>query len=268
MNPDRQALARAGDSRRPAFLRLARRYARRRVARGLDGLWVQGLAGARAALADRPLIFAANHVAWWDPLLLVVLDEALGGVGWALMDARNLRTLPFLGWIGALPLDRSTPDRSRECLQSCAALADRPGRGLWMFPQGRQRPAHLRPLDLKPGLGILHDDNPVDLVAVSLDYVFLERDRPAAVVRFSTPIAGADVGSSGVLPAVENALLDGLDVIDIAAKEATDGRRARTHPRDPLPGFSPLVAPRGRATQDGLGGRMLRTAGRGEPHAE
>jgi 1-acyl-sn-glycerol-3-phosphate acyltransferase len=137
--PDAQVLARAGDTRKEAFLRLARPYARRRVARGLDGLWVSGLAEARAALAQRPLIFVANHVAWWDALLLLPLDDALGGTGWAVMDSRNLRSLPFLGWVGALPLDRSSPQRSRECLQSCADLLDRPGRGVWVFPQGRQR---------------------------------------------------------------------------------------------------------------------------------
>lgn len=257
--PDAQALARAGDTRREAFLRLARPYARRRVARGLDGLWVSGLAEARAALAQRPLIFVANHVAWWDALLLLPLDDALGGTGWAVMDSRNLRSLPFLGWVGALPLDRSSPQRSRECLQSCADLLDRPGRGVWVFPQGRQRPAHLRPLDLKTGLGIMHARRPVDLVVVSIDYVFLERSRPAALVRFSEPIAGATLAGaspaggdpasgeaeagSALLAAVESALLDGLDAIDVAVMAATDGRRARTHPLDPLPGFVPLVAP-------------------------
>lgn len=45
----RAALARAGDTRRPSFLAVARRYARRRVGRGLDGLWVAGLDEARAA---------------------------------------------------------------------------------------------------------------------------------------------------------------------------------------------------------------------------
>jgi 1-acyl-sn-glycerol-3-phosphate acyltransferase len=152
---DRQALDLAGDTRRPAFLTLARAYARRRVARGLDGLWVNGLEEARAALADRPLIFASNHVAWWDTLLLLPLDEALGGLGWAVMDAENLSKLPFLGWIGALPLDRSSPDRSRQCLQSCAALLDRPGRGLWIFPQGRQRPALLLLMVRRPARSTL-----------------------------------------------------------------------------------------------------------------
>ena len=242
-DPDSRALARAGDTRHPAFLRLARRYTRRRISRRLDGLWVSGLDEARAALAGRPLIFAANHVAWWDALLLLPLDEALGGLGWAVMDARNLRRLPFLGWVGALPLDRSSPERSRGCLQACAALLDRPGRALWIFPQGRQRPAHLRPLDLRPGVQTLHASSGVDLVAVSIDYVFLERARPAAVVRFSPPIPGADVGGEALLPAVEGAILDGLAVIDDAVREATDGRRARTHPHDPLPGFTPLVRP-------------------------
>lgn len=260
MTADREALTRAGDTRRPAFLTVARAYSRHRVSRGLDGVWVAGLDETRAVLASRPLIFASNHVAWWDALLLVVIDKALGGLGWAVMDARNLRALPFLGWIGALPLDRSSPERSRECLENSAALLDRPGRAVWIFPQGRQRPAHLRPLDLRHGLEILHagspGDTPVDVVAVSFDYVFLERDRPAAIIRFSAPIPGAHSAERALLPAVETALLDGLGAIDEAVLVATDGRRARTHPRDPLPGFAPLVRP-----------ARLRAPGRGGPRA-
>ena len=265
MSADRQSLARAGDTRRPAFARIARRYARYRVSRGVDGLWVAGLDQARAALSARPLIFAANHVSWWDSLLLLVLDEALGGLGWAVVDAESLRKLPFLGWLGGLPLDRSNPDRSRASLHACADLLDRPGRGLWIFPQGRQRPAHLRPLDLKPGVGIVYDRNPVDVIAVSLDYVFLESDHPAAIVRFSAPIQGA--AGQELLPAIESALLDGLAVIDSAVRAATDGRRSRTHPADPLPGFAPLLRPSGRLAQDGLGGLALRVFDRRKPHA-
>jgi 1-acyl-sn-glycerol-3-phosphate acyltransferase len=255
---DRRALDRAGDTRRPAFLHYARVYSRRKVARGLDGLWVSGLEQARSALGTRPLLFAANHVAWWDPLLLLVLDEALGGTGWAMMDATNLRKLPFMGWVGALPLNRSSHERSSQCLEAAADLLDRPGRALWIFPQGRQRPAHLRPLDLKPGIGILHDRNPIDVVTVSLNYVFLERDRPAAVVRFSAPIAGPDVAGPSLLPAVHDALVDGLAEIDRAAIAATDGRRARTDPRDPLPRFFPLVRPTRNPGQESFGERMLK----------
>ena len=235
---DRQALRRAGDHRHPAFLRFFRHVARNRIAHRLDGLWVAGLEGARAALSAGPVLFAANHVAWWDALLLLPLDEALGSLGWAVMDSRNLQKLPFFGWIGALPLDRSSPERSRECLKASAALLDRPGRGLWIFPQGRQRPAHLRPLDLRPGVQTMYASNPVTVIAVSIDYVFMEKARPAAVVRFSPPLS---VQSGQVIPAVEAGLLAGLAEIDAATLAATDGRRARTHPDDPLPGFTALV---------------------------
>ena len=172
--------------------------------------------------------------------MLLPLDEALGSLGWAVMDSRNLKKLPFFGWIGALPLDRSSHERSRQCLQACAALLDRPGRGLWIFPQGRQRPAHLRPLDLRPGVQTMYECNPVQIIAVSVDYVFLERARPAAVVRFSPPVP---VEAGHVIEAVESELLVGLSRIDTAVIAATDGRRARTHPDDPLPGFHPLVRP-------------------------
>ena len=237
---DRQALTRAGDHRHPAFLHFFRKVARNRIAHRLDGLWVSGLDEARAALAAGPVLFAANHVAWWDALLLLPMDEALGSLGWAVMDARNLKRMPFFGWIGALPLDRSSPERSRECLESSAALLDRPGRGMWIFPQGRQRPAHLRPLGLRPGLQTMYHCNPVQIVAVSVDYAFLEKSRPAAVVRFSPPVPVED---GHVIEAVESELLVGLEQIDAAVITATDGRRARTHPDDPLPGFVPLVRP-------------------------
>ncbi|NBQ42159.1 MAG: hypothetical protein EBU23_06355, partial [Mycobacteriaceae bacterium] len=46
---DRQALTRAGDTRRPAVLAVARGYVRRRVSRELDGVWVSGLDETRAA---------------------------------------------------------------------------------------------------------------------------------------------------------------------------------------------------------------------------
>ena len=63
------------------------------------------LCGVGAALRVRPLRLAATRGAVCDPVRVLLLDEALGGLGWALMDAENLRKLPFLGWVGALPLD-------------------------------------------------------------------------------------------------------------------------------------------------------------------
>ena len=147
----------APDVRRKAwFFSLARRYVRRKFARSFDGIHVAGLEQARALVAREPLILAATHVAWWDALFAIAMADLLGGESYCLMDADNLRRLPFFGWVGAVPLDRSSPKRALRDMKAAATLLDRPGRVLWIFPQGRQRPSHLRPLDLQPGRSLAH----------------------------------------------------------------------------------------------------------------
>lgn len=187
-----------------------RRLARARVAGALDGLHVSGLDLARESLARGPVIFACTHVAWWDVFVLLLLDEALGGRGRALMDAENLDRLPFFRWVGALPLDRSGGARARSGLRDAAAWPDAPGKALWVFPQGRQRPAHLRPLGLARGIVLLARTSGAPVVPVALDYGFREGERPAAVVRFGAPLTEA----RDLLPALEVALADGLSHVD------------------------------------------------------
>ena len=84
-------------TRRPWFLHLARRYVRRRMRGAFDGVYVAGLAAARERAARRPLIFAMNHVAWWDAFVVVTIDEALDTESYCLMDTENLVRLPFFG---------------------------------------------------------------------------------------------------------------------------------------------------------------------------
>ena len=235
-------------ARRGWFVPLARAYARRRIRHALDGLHVAGLDSARTLAAGQPIILAANHVAWWDPLLLLLLDGALHTEGYALMDAANLARLPFFGWVGALPLDRQTPGGARAGLKQAAALLSAPGRAVWIFPQGRQRPSWVRPLDLQPGLRLLVRLAEVPVVPVALTYGFREHERPAAVVRFGAPLAA----SREVLPDLEAAL---------SAELAHNDRFLEGEGDD----YLPLVAPPAAARQDGLGARILSWLGRKTP---
>ena len=130
-----------GSLRKSWFFALARRYVRYKFARGFDGVHVEGLQEARALMAREPVIVAATHVAWWDALFAIQMAALLGGESYCLMDAANLRRLPFFGWVGAVPLDRSSPKRALKDMKAAATLLDRPGRVVWIFPQGRQRPA-------------------------------------------------------------------------------------------------------------------------------
>lgn len=225
-------------SRSPWFLALARPYVRRRIARGLDGLFVAGLEGARAVSRRAPVLFAANHVGWWDSFLVVALDEALGTEAYALMDAAGVARLPFFARLGALPLDRKAP---RSGLRLGASMLTGSGRALWMFPQGRHRPSHLRPLGFEPGVSLLARLVPkAAIVPVALQYVWSDQPAPAAYVHFGPAMAAGDASAA----ALEAAVGAGLDAIDASVS----GRAAP---------FDTLVPGRTKSPERGIGARLL-----------
>ena len=203
-----------------ALVPLFRAVARARLRSGLDGVAVCGLHDARALSASSPVIFAANHVSWWDGLLLFALDEALGAESRVLMDAQNLARLPFFLWTGAVPLDRTSPRRAHADLVRAAGVLQQPRDALWVFPQGRHRPAHVRPLDLGQGIELLWRRSGVPVVPVAIQYLFDEQDRPRAVVALGPPLA-AD--PPVFLDALEAGLCQGLARIDAYALGDTDG---------------------------------------------
>jgi len=241
------------DRRKPWFWALARRYVRRKLARQLDGLHVEGLEQARALVAREPLIIAATHVAWWDALVTIAMADLLGGESYCLMDADNLRRLPFFGWVGAVPLDRRSPKQALRDLKGAATLLDRPGRVMWIFPQGRQRPAHLRPLELQPGVRWLTKASGVRVLPMSLGYAFREAPEPAVVASFASPIQPAP---GDLLPELEERLVDGLCRID---RFVDRGEGA----------FDEVVTAARRDTGGvPVAGRLLSWLGRDQPHPQ
>lgn len=219
-------------------------YVRRRIGRGLDGLHVSGLGRARDLLAQRPAVLAATHVAWWDGMLLFPLDDALGRSCRVWMDASNLEKLPFFAPLGALPLDARSPTALRRSFRTAASWLDRPERALWVFPQGLQRPSHLRPLGIKPGASLLARQAGALLLPVALSYGFREAPVPSAVVSFGEPV---DPHSGDALEASLCRELERADRFFSGEPE----------------GFETLVAGRARGTEHGLGARMLRLAAGG-----
>ncbi len=224
-------------SRQPWVARAFTRYARRRFSREFDGLFVAGIEAAQAQVQAGPVLFAATHVTWWDPMMLLVLDEALGADGRALMDAANLQALPFFGALGAVPIHRGgNTATTRRDLAAAAALLDRPTRALWVFPQGRQRPTTVRPLGLQQGIRLLARQARVPVVPVALQYGWREGERPAALAHFGAPLDGS---ASTLLVDLEAALLSGLAAGD--AFLDTPGHTGR-HVPEGSP-FNALVVP-------------------------
>jgi len=205
--------------------RMLRLYVERRIRSGLDGVWVRGM---RAELG-RPCILAPTHVAWWDAMLLVRLEHKIGGRPAIAMHAHNLQRYPFFRVFGCFGIDATSPSAMRAGLREATRHArDGP---LWWFPQGTQRPSHLRPLGLQAGILSVARQAGVPIVPIALAYTFREAHAPAAFLDFGDPLP-----SDTSLPALEDALLAGLARIDVG-----DGFTPLEPPRLAGPAGSPML---------------------------
>lgn len=182
--------------KKSAFLWFARYWSASRLRKQFAAVRVAGLESLQQELTKGPLLLTPNHVAWWDPFLLVALDEALGGGGLYYMDAENLRRYFFFRWAGALPLRRGQARVSAQDLLSGVESLKQGGRYLVLFPQGEQRPAHL-PLEFHRGALWLSEKAGVPVVPVGVRYDFLEGPQPVVHVSLGSPCRG-DSSRSGV----------------------------------------------------------------------
>lgn len=225
-------------------------FARRKIAGALDGVYVRGLGTLRRSLAAGPVIVALNHASWWDILLIIWLDGLVGADARAVMDARNLRKLPYFGLIGAVPLDRQDKDQGWHDLAAIAGLLDRPNRLVFIYPQGRHRPTGIRPLGLKSGVRFLAAQAQVPVVPVAVQYGFRETEKITATLDIGPPLAPPTEGADdGWLVELEQALTSGL-----AAGEAW---LDRGYKQPGGGGFDEAIPPRRSAKQDGAAARML-----------
>jgi 1-acyl-sn-glycerol-3-phosphate acyltransferase len=250
-------------TRRRWFLSLARNHVRRQLASQFDGVYVSGLTEARAICREQPVIIAPNHVAWWDAFLVVLLDEALGTESYCLMDAQNLRRLPFFRWLGAIELARGDLANSYRDLTRSLQLLSAPTRALWIFPQGRQRPPHLRPLQLQSGVALLAQQSHRPVLPVSISYAYLDAPQPRIMVRFNSALNGWTVSEKErvswrqSLRLLESRLVEGLDandqyVLANATANAEQGAMA-----GPFEDYLPLVAGKGHSGDTPAGARFL-----------
>lgn len=232
-------------------------YVAWKIRRGLDGHWVRGLDGLRAELARGPVLLAANHVSWWDGLLMYAVNVALGADARVIVAADSVRRMPFLRAGGAIAMEPGAA--AWGALREAERHLSGPGRLVWIFPQGRQRPASVRPLAFSRGLVLLAKRSGAAVVPVSLDYPFRAASVPAAAMVF-----GDAVGVAGVERAVE----EGLDAIRAWADAADGPERVgaeRMGEGGPATGFVSLTGGGQRTVQAGLGARILALLTGGAP---
>jgi 1-acyl-sn-glycerol-3-phosphate acyltransferase len=167
------------------FCRWFSGHAGKRIEGTFGRVLVAGLAEAREAVSGGPVLFVVNHTTWWDALVILWLAHVvLGSDGYAMMDASNLRRLPFFRRVGAFGVDLADPSDGARGIRYAARLLDRPGRTLWIFPEGRER-SPFASLELLPGSAqIARVARSATVVPVALRYVFTEAERPELYIAF------------------------------------------------------------------------------------
>lgn len=219
------------------FLAFFTAHARGRIARTFEALRVRGLDTVRERLAAGPVLIVSNHTSWWDPLLALHLSasaRALGAEAYAMMDARNLRALPFFGWVGAFGVDLDDPRDGARGIRYAARLLARPGVLVWIFAQGEERPV-TAPLVFRGGSAeVAKVARAAAVIPTAIRYEFGATERPTAFVSFGEALVGEGDRAARRL-AQERAVARELERIEAAVRGDADagfepaitGRRSR-----------------------------------------
>ncbi|GAC1551416.1 MAG: hypothetical protein NVS3B10_13970 [Polyangiales bacterium] len=202
------------------------RHARSRIRRSFGSVMVSGLEQTRSALAAAPVLFVANHTSWWDALVALYVSELLVRCdAFAMMDASNLRRLPFFGRVGAFGVESNVPADGARAIRRAAKLLDAPGRAVWIFPEGRER-SPFAELDLRAGSAVIaRVARRAVVVPVGLRYVFGGAERPDLWIALGGALPGerdVDRGLTLQREGIERELLR-IETA-VAARVDADGR--------------------------------------------
>lgn len=170
----------------PLLAQLNRRMLRHHFHRIHGG----GLEHVKALDRTRPIILYGNHSCWWDGLMEFFFSHDVFGLDpYLMMEERQLRRYQFFRWIGAFSVIRESPPDALRSLQYAASLFDRPGRVLYIYPQGVMKPNDVRPLGFYSGTARLIEllQSP-QVLPMAHRYEFLMEQRPEAFTLFGPPV--------------------------------------------------------------------------------
>jgi 1-acyl-sn-glycerol-3-phosphate acyltransferase len=194
-------------------------HARSRIRTTFGEVRVRGLDAARVHASSAPLLVVSNHTSWWDPLVaLHVSTHMLGTAGHAMMDAKNLRRLPFFALVGAFGVDLDNPGDGAAVIRYAARLLEMPNNLVWVFPQGTERPVTERPLGFRAGSGeIARVAKKAKVLPVGLRYEFGGAERPTLWISFGEVVpAIRDAAKNRALQ--EEAVTTEMDRIEKAVR--------------------------------------------------
>ncbi|MDA5560448.1 lysophospholipid acyltransferase family protein [Exiguobacterium sp. MMG028] len=129
-----------------------------------------------------PGLILSTHSAWWDGLVMYMVNEHfLRHDIHVLMDEDGLRRFPFFRHLGAFSVKKGSLSDVRASLAYANELLAS-GKSVWMYPQGREVPQEMRPIEIESGATLLLNERPLHLCAMY--YAFESHAEPVVYVRF------------------------------------------------------------------------------------
>ena len=203
-------------------------HARGRLVAAFHALYMEGHAEVAAAGAKGPVLVVSNHTAWHDPLVIITLGRHFGLDPYAMMNAKNLERLPFFRRVGAFGVDLESPRDGVRAMRYAADLLDRPGRIVWIFPQGKTCPI-TEPLDFRGGAShvakLAHKaeektGHALTVVPMAVRYEHADDERPSAWVSFGPALSREQAEDPGAQKA---AVMEGLSRIETRVRARDRG---------------------------------------------
>jgi len=216
-------------------------WRRRRIA----AVRVAGL--PRSLPAGVPLLFASQHLGWWDPFTLREVHRLLrprSAPVWSLMTQGELRRFPYLALIGAFGMDPARPASVLHAMRWLAArVRERPDSSVIFFPQGRIWPSHRRPLGFRRGIEVFaRAIGPCAILPVALHHEPLSAPAPTVFLSAAEPVLVDGDADHRALEAAVEAESD--RILDFLSRHGEDAPARWPGPFERLDSPSlPLVSP-------------------------
>jgi len=218
-----------------------RRYSLRKLAKSFFAVrTTKDSYDLREAPADRPLIVALTHAAWWDPLLSMALHELYRPESRPTgpMDADQLERFGVFKRVGVFGVDPTDPASLEAMRAHVLKLFERePGASLWLTPQGAFADPRA-PLVVRPGMAaVAAAAEGVTVVTLAVEYAFWVDQKPEIFLcaRRAEPERDSTAGwQRTIVAAFEDARSTLADKVIARDPDAFDtligGDKAKTNP--------------------------------------
>jgi hypothetical protein len=137
-------------------------------------------------------IIYANHSSWWDGLVAFHIARRTKIDSFVMMEEKQLADLFVFRKLGAFSVVRENPREAMKSIDySVGILSEKPGRKLWIFPQGVILPNDTRPIEFYNGLAhIIKKIENCRIINLSVRYEFLGSFKPDIFVNINESPSG------------------------------------------------------------------------------